>query len=83
MDEEVERLSTEHARLSDQLITAEQEERGGSHCSCTTGPYSRCRASRSCSTRSAAAIEADRQEEATRSPRGRAREAARHDPLVA
>ena len=27
MDEELERLSTEHARLSDQLITAEQEER--------------------------------------------------------
>ena len=27
LDEEVERLSTEHARLSDQLITAEQEER--------------------------------------------------------
>jgi signal transduction histidine kinase len=27
MEEEVERLATEHARLSDQLITAEQEER--------------------------------------------------------
>ncbi len=27
MDEEIERLSTEHARLSDQLITAEQDER--------------------------------------------------------
>jgi signal transduction histidine kinase len=27
MEEEVERLSTEHARVSDQLITAEQEER--------------------------------------------------------
>src|SRR5690349_11376853 len=27
MEEEVQRLETEHARLSDQLITAEQEER--------------------------------------------------------
>ena len=27
MEEELERLSTEHARLLDQLITAEQEER--------------------------------------------------------
>jgi two-component system, NarL family, sensor kinase len=66
MDEEVEHLSTEHARLSDQLITAEQEERRRLALFLHDGPVQSMSGIALMLDAVRAAIEADRKEEATR-----------------
>jgi two-component system, NarL family, sensor histidine kinase UhpB len=66
MDEEVERLSTEHARLSDQLITAEQEERRRLALFLHDGPVQSMSGIALMLDAVIAAIEAERKEEATR-----------------
>ena len=66
MDEELERLSTEHARLSDQLITAEQEERRRLALFLHDGPVQSMSGIALMLDAVRAAIEADRKEEATR-----------------
>jgi signal transduction histidine kinase len=66
MDEEVERLSTEHARLSDQLITAEQEERRRLALFLHDGPVQSMSGIALMLDAVIAAIEADRKDEATR-----------------
>ena len=66
MDEEVERLSTEHARLSDQLITAEQEERRRLALFLHDGPVQSMSGIALMLDAVIAAIEGDRKEEATR-----------------
>jgi signal transduction histidine kinase len=66
MDEEVERLSTEHARLSDQLITAEQEERRRLALFLHDGPVQSMSGIALMLDAVIAAIEAGRTEEATR-----------------
>jgi signal transduction histidine kinase len=66
LDEEVERLSTEHARLSDQLITAEQEERRRLALFLHDGPVQSMSGIALMLDAVIAAIEADRKEEATR-----------------
>jgi two-component system sensor histidine kinase UhpB len=65
MEEEVERLSTEHARLSDQLITAEQEERRRLALFLHDGPVQSMSGIALMLDAVIAAIEADRREEAT------------------
>ena len=65
MDEEVERLSTEHARLSDRLITAEQEERRRLALFLHDGPVQSMSGIALMLDAVSAAIEADRKEEAT------------------
>jgi two-component system NarL family sensor kinase len=66
MDEELERLSTEHARLSDQLITAEQEERRRLALFLHDGPVQSMSGIALMLDAVIAAIEAGRTEEATR-----------------
>jgi signal transduction histidine kinase len=66
IDEEVERLATEHARLSDQLITAEQEERRRLALFLHDGPVQSMSGIALMLDAVIAAIEADRKEEATR-----------------
>ena len=66
MDEELERLSTEHARLSDQLITAEQEERRRLALFLHDGPVQSMSGIALMLDAVIAAIEAERTEEATR-----------------
>jgi two-component system sensor histidine kinase UhpB len=65
MEEEVDRLSTEHARLSDQLITAEQEERRRLALFLHDGPVQSMSGIALMLDAVIAAIEADRREEAT------------------
>jgi two-component system, NarL family, sensor histidine kinase DegS len=66
MDEELEQLSTEHARLSDQLITAEQEERRRLALFLHDGPVQSMSGIALMLDAVIAAIEAGRTEEATR-----------------
>ena len=66
IDEEAERLATEHARLSDQLITAEQEERRRLALFLHDGPVQSMSGIALMLDAVSAAIEADRKEEATR-----------------
>jgi signal transduction histidine kinase len=66
MEEEVERLSTEHARLSDQLITAEQEERRRIALFLHDGPVQSMSGIALMLDAVIAAIEAGREEEASR-----------------
>jgi two-component system, NarL family, sensor kinase len=66
MDEELERMSTEHARLSDQLITAEQEERRRLALFLHDGPVQSMSGIALMLDAVIAAIEAGRTEEATR-----------------
>jgi len=66
MDEELERLSTEHAQLSDQLITAEQEERRRLALFLHDGPVQSMSGIALMLDAVIAAIEGGRSEEATR-----------------
>ena len=66
MEEEVERLATEHARLSDQLITAEQEERRRLALFLHDGPVQSMSGIALMLDAVIAAVEGDRTEEATR-----------------
>jgi signal transduction histidine kinase len=66
MEEEVERLSTEHARLSDQLITAEQEERRRLALFLHDGPVQSMSGIALMLDAVIAAIEGERKEEAAR-----------------
>jgi signal transduction histidine kinase len=66
MDEEVDRLSAEHARLSDQLITAEQEERRRLALFLHDGPVQSMSGIALMLDAVIAAVEGDRREEAER-----------------